>query len=356
MFEDEFEQFIKDQMDYYDNIFVDTSRQKTINAYGKTTAPYSRDWPIYEKACRREKLMFFSLLRDAVDHLNINYDYQGNGRPSMFIGDIIKCLCIKAHSGYSSWRLESELKIAKAMGIIDEIPKRSTINKYAKDTTITPFLHQLVRVMAEPLSSIETHFSADASGMRTEYGAKRWKQIRHTPEEMRQIRSFVKVNIMSGVTTNIITSVIITPGNMHESPFFKDLLGDTAKHFNLKEVSADAGYLSKKNVKAIASFGAEPFIKPKKTVNVPRSIRGPWGKMLNLWKHAQPYFASKYHRRSNVESTFGALKRKYGDFCRSKKFESQENEILCKIICFNCSKLAEALLSYDLKEGFIASS
>jgi len=67
------------------------------------------------------------------------------------------------------------------------------------------------------------------------------------------------------------------------------------------------------------------------------------------------YFAEHYHKRSNVESTFGSLKRKFGDFCRCKKPESQENEILCKIVCHNTAVLSEALLSYNLNKGFMGS-
>lgn len=65
------------------------------------------------------------------------------------------------------------------------------------------------------------------------------------------------------------------------------------------------------------------------------------------------YFAEHYHKRSNVESTFSALKRKFGDFCRCKKPESQENEILTKIVCFNTTVLSEALLAYDIKPQFL---
>ena len=119
---------------------------------------------------------------------------------------------------------------------------------------------------------------------------------------------------------------------------------------------ADAGYLSKDNVRAISSIGAVPFIMGKKNVNVPsRGKMSSWGAMLRLWKNHQMYFAEHYHKRSNVESTFGALKRKFGDFCRCKKSISQENEILCKIVCFNSSVLSEALLSFDLKCRFMDS-
>ena len=44
--------------------------------------------------------------------LLFKYSYQGNGRPPAYYADILKCLCIKAYHNTSSWRAESDLKIA----------------------------------------------------------------------------------------------------------------------------------------------------------------------------------------------------------------------------------------------------
>ena len=181
-------------------------------------------------------------------------------------------------------------------------------------------------------------------------------KIRHTKEEKKHKKEYSKLHIISGIKTNVICSAKITKGTAHESPYFKPLLDDTCKIFNIKEISADAGYLSRDNVKAIYKIGAEPFIMGKRNVNVPnKNSISAWGKMLGLWKRDQMYFAEHYHRRSNVESTFSALKRKFGDFCRCKKEESQENEILCKIVCFNATILAEALLSENIHLKFMDS-
>ncbi len=317
---------------------------------------YSQDWPIYEKACRQEKLMFFKILKDAVDHLMIDYEYKGNGRPPTYYGDIVKSLCIKAYHNYSSWRTESELRIAKSMGIIDFVPKRSTLLKYLQDEKVTKLLHKLYKVIAEPLAQIELYFACDATGISNKYGNTRWMKLRHTKNEFKHKKEYSKLNIISGNKTNIICSANVTIGTAHESPYFKALLDDTVKIFNVKEISADAGYFSRKNVKAVSKVGAMPFIMPLKRANVPsRGKVSTWGAMLKLWKNHQMEFAEHYNQRSNVESTFGALKRKFGDFCRCKKTESQENEILSKIVCFNAVILAETLLSFDLKKGFIAS-
>jgi len=49
-----------------------------------------------------------------------------------------------------------------------------------------------------------------------------------------------------------------------------------------------------------------------------------------------------YHQRSNVESTFSAIKRKVGDSLRSKGDVSMVNEVLCKILAHNiCCCIAE---------------
>jgi hypothetical protein len=53
-------------------------------------------------------------------------------------------------------------------------------------------------------------------------------------------------------------------------------------------------------------------------------------------------FLKKYHPRSNVESTFSAIKRKFGDSVRSKTDTAMKNEVLCKILAHNvCVCIAE---------------
>ena len=42
-----------------------------------------------------------------------------------------------------------------------------------------------------------------------------------------------------------------------------------------------------------------------------------------------------YHLRSNVESTFSMMKRKFGDGLRSKTDTAMVNETLCKVLCHN---------------------
>jgi len=67
------------------------------------------------------------------------------------------------------------------------------------------------------------------------------------------------------------------------------------------------------------------------------------------------YSVLSYYEERNVESTFGAMKRKFGDFCRCKKPTTQENEIVSRIVCYNACVLAEAMLSEDIEPIFMAN-
>ena len=61
---------------------------------------------------------------------------------------------------------------------------------------------------------------------------------------------------------------------------------------------------------------------------------------------------ASYHKRSNSESTFSAIKRKFGGAVRSKTFTAQRNEILCKILCHNLSVLVHAIHELGIEPTF----
>ena len=101
----------------------------------------------------------------------------------------------------------------------------------------------------------------------------------------------------------------------------------------LNEVSADKAYLSRPNLTAIEAVGAVPFVPFK--INSVENDSPAWRRMWGLFMYRQDEFLAHYHKRSNVESTFSAIKRKFGGAVRSKRFTAQVNEILCKILCHN---------------------
>lgn len=325
----------------------------TPKPYGSKKT-YPQEWSFYQKSRGREKLNTFAIVNDSVEHLNIPYNYKGNGRPPADLNDICKSLLIGAFSNYSSWELESELRIAKSLGIITKVPARSTLNRYLQNPIITTYLHKLCKLIAEPLAPLEHSFIIDASGISNSYGNKRWRDIRHKKEEAKERRKYSKLHIMCGEKTKIISATAITDGNRHENPLLIPLLNETSKIFKIKKVLADAGYLSQRNAKAIASIGAVPFIRTKKNVHTPmKGVSSPFGDMLRKQKLTPLDFAREYNKRAIVESVFSSFKRTKTSFCRAKLSTSQQNEILSKIVCHNAGILGKWLLRQDLKCKFL---
>ena len=109
-------------------------------------------------------------------------------------------------------------------------------------------------------------------------------------------------------------------------------------------------YLSHSNLAAIESVGAVPYIPFK--INSQGEGSAAWRRMWGLFTYKQSEFLAHYHARSNVESTFSALKRLFGAAVRSKTPHAQVNEILCKALCFNLSVLVHAIYELGIDPKF----
>ena len=65
---------------------------------------------------------------------------------------------------------------------------------------------------------------------------------------------------MCGVRTKIIISVEVIRWAAHATNYFLPLVEATAQHFEVSELFADKAYLSRKNLNAVETVGAMPFI------------------------------------------------------------------------------------------------
>jgi len=57
--------------------------------------------------------------------------------------------------------------------------------------------------------------------------------------------------------------------------------------------------------------------------------------MFHYYQFRREEFLAHYHKRSNVESTFSMVKRKFGDAVRARNPVAMVNEALCKFVCHN---------------------
>jgi len=124
----------------------------------------------------------------------------------------------------------------------------------------------------------------------------------------------------------------------------------TAKNFQVSEVSADKGYDGKMNTEAVLKIGATPYIAFK--ANATGAAGGAYQRMFHYFMYNRKEFLAHYHKRSNVESTFSAIKRKFGDSIRSKTDTAMANETLCKILCHNLVVLIHEMFELGIDPVF----
>ncbi len=67
-------------------------------------------------------------------------------------------------------------------------------------------------------------------------------------------------------------------------------------------------------------------------------------------------YMARYHKRSNAESVFSAVKAKFRDSVRSKSEEGQVNEVLAKVLCHNMCILIRATRELGVETIFGARS
>jgi transposase len=337
--------------------FVQT-RERVVEADGTETltvtqtfkvterVTYKQAWPAYNAAQTSEKRRFQSILADLCRGVPEPAPDPRGGRPRIPMADVVFSVVFKVYSTVSARRFTCDLEDAAERGFIQKAPHYNSVARGFEDESLTPILKTLIVESSKPLAAVETDFAPDSSGFATSRFA-RWFDIKYgkTMEE----RQWVKVHLMTGVKTNVVSAVEILGPNANDAPLLPALLKTTAETFTVKEVSADAGYLSGDNMQAIVDVGAMPYIAFKD--NTTGGVGGIFAKMFHYYSFNKDEYLEHYHKRSNVESTFSMMKAKFGDAVRSKSDAAMVNEALAKVLAHNICCLIQS--AYEL--GIVAT-
>lgn len=308
---------------------------------------YAQAWSAYNAAQTEEIKIFDALLKDLVKA--IPEPEQTMGRPRLSIHESLFCAIQKVYSQLSSRRAHSLFQNAVEKKQIDHAPHFNAPLKHLNNADVTPILHELVTLSALPVAGLETDFSVDSTGFRTttfnEYcGMKHGQKKAHR---------WIKAHMATGVKTNIVTSIEITAENGPDSPQFKPLVDDTAKSFDIHEISADRAYSSHDNLDAVGKIGGTAYIPFKKNATG-KTLGSPlWKKMFHYFQLNRDEFMVHYHKRSNVESTNAAIKRKFGETLKSKNTVAQVNELLAKIIAYNLTVVIHEMYENGIEPSFL---
>jgi len=322
---------------------------------GSTTVTQSvkvictQDWSAYNAAQSEEKTRFGVLLADLCKGIP-QHIHEGKGRPALPLADMLFASAYKVYTGFSSRRFTSDLRDANTDGLVASTPHFNSVTNYLADPDMTPMLKRLIMVSSLPLKAVETEFAVDSSGFTTSRFI-RWFNKKYGKEI--DNREWVKVHLMCGVNTHIVTSVDISGWEANDTTYFVPLVEQTAQNFQITEISADKGYSGRKNVAAVEAVNAIPFI-PFKSNTLPVTENSAWGRMYHYFMLNRDEFLRHYHRRSNVETVFSMIKGKFGDAVRSKSNTGMLNEVLCKILCHNICVLIQAIHELGIKPNFCA--
>ncbi len=327
-----------------------TTEDGTVTEEVKIT--YTQDWAAYNKAQCEEKDRLLPMLADLCS--TIPQAPQGKGRPRLPMSDMTFAAVSKVYGGMSARRSDSDVRDHADKGLTTQDPHFNSVLRYLRSPEMTPILKELVTLSALPLKGVETDFAADSTGFSTcrfvRWFDHKWgSEAAATPAKKRE---WIKLHAMTGVRTNIVTAVEISGWRSNDTTYFRPLLATTGENFTYRDVTADKAYSSKKNLQAVADGGGTPYI-PFRGNTIP-AVHDPnatlpgieasaWTRMYHLFAFQRDTFLSRYHQRSNVETTFSMIKAKFGDSLKSKSDTGQMNEVLCKVICHNLCVLISCI-------------
>jgi transposase len=300
---------------------------------------YRQRWTEYRVARRRERELFPALLRELCNE--VEEPEYAVGCPPLPLRDRLFCIAAKVYSRLPSDKVIHDLERLHSQGCISDVPAANTLSEYMRDESHAPHLYHLLSKSSLPLAEVEDIFAVDSTGLSAP--RRRLHFNRHKKRHEKR-RDYVKLHIMCGVRTNIITSAIVTPGAESDRSYFKPLVENTAQYFDISEVSADAGYMSASNSRTVLLLGGKPYIAFNKNCVLDADYKSQmWKDTLALWKQHHPDFMRHYYLRNNVEATFSALKRTLGGELRSKSDSGLVNEALCKAIRYNICVLIQEM-------------
>ena len=307
----------------------------------------SLNWTAYNRSQSEEKTRFVELLADLCS--GIPEPVQTFGRPRLPLSDVVFCVAFKVYSTVSARRCMSDLQDAHDKGYISKVPHYNSIFNYFEMLELTPILEELIVESRLPLKAVETDFAVDASGFGTSQLV-RWQNAYYGRKQDKH--AWVKVHLMVGVKTNVVTSVEITGAFAHDGPLLPRLVETTSRNFEMGTVMADKAYSSKRNIRAIADKGATPYIPFRKGFTAGKGNATLWSKLWHYYQFNRDDFLAHYHKRSNAESTFSMIKVKFGERLRSKTETAQTNEMLLKIVCHNICCVIRSMHELGLEPTF----
>lgn len=146
----------------------------------------------------------------------------------------------------------------------------------------------------------------------------------------------MKLHAVIDADTKTILSWSLTDPKVHDTLELPALIAQVAG--SIREVYADAGYLSNRNAFEIRCAGATPYIRTKIDTRPAAKKSTAFNDMVRSYQRDPARWMKAYGRRNRVESTFAALKRRVGGTLRSLARHALAIEACLKVLAWNLTR------------------
>ncbi|MGA8604972.1 MAG: transposase [Thermoplasmata archaeon] len=320
-------------------IWLDPNPPPIYDAAAEPTRPtYTQpDWGAYDRGQQLEHQVFDRYLWDLVGGLHETpWPRAKRGRPVIPLRTQVMMAVRKVHLNQSTRRARGLLVALNqdGKGLLSRVPNYSVPSRFFNRPLATGVLVDLIERSGLVLKDIEDAgtVAIDSSGFSTSTMGAYFTE-KYAPERR---HGFVKAHLAVGVKSHVVLSVRVTDEHGGDSPEFIPLLRRlTEIGHSPDRVTADKAYLSHGNLAAADALGIDPYVPFKVNSRGLARCSPMWNRKYHEFQLRRDEFDSAYHQRSNVESTFSAIKRKLGEPLLSKSTFARLNELLAKILAYN---------------------
>lgn len=300
---------------------------------------YTQRWPEYDRAQKAVHRCFDAYLWDLLQSVEDPVRRPGvRGRPATPIQLRLLLAVRKVQLGMTTREVDGLFHLLSDSGrwIVgnEELPNSTDSSRLFNEEYVTPILLQLIERVGLLVRDIEDDgtVAVDSTGFCTSC---RGAYLAET-HGVSHYHKWVKCHAIVGTRTHMVLGVRVTPENSNDYPQFIPLVKRIAElGFTPRVVAADKGYLGRSNLQTCADLGFDPKI-PFKSSSREKSRGCPiWWKQYHQFMLRREEWEKDYHQRSNVESTFSAIKRKLGEPLLSKNELARFNELLAKILAYD---------------------
>ena len=337
------------------NTRKDSKETNAASDIALTRKTYPRDWGKYNMAKYSEKDYVPELLYQLCKTITEPEQKPTRGRPRLPLRDLVFAIVYKVYINGAGRTFTADLNRVRKEGFVSKNMHFNTVLNGFGQAGMTALLQELITISSVPLVNIESRFAVDSTCF-TSSRYTSWFSVKYQHEV--DVHDWTKLHLVCGVITNIVTAVVVTDKIQSDFKQLPQMIAKTKQHFkNMQEVLADSAYLGDENIEAIVNANAKAYIdfKSNSTGQGSSDSSDAYKKLYYHFMADQEEYMKHYHQRSNVESTFSAIKRIFSGPLMNRGEVAQTNEILCQVLAYNLTILNTAMHVRGVIPSFLGS-